>query len=80
MPRTKKKIDFEQSITRLEEIVATLETGELSLEQSLKSFEEGVALTRSCQEALSSAEQTIKQLSEKNGQPTLDDFDLDDQD
>lgn len=80
MPRSKKKTDFEQSIVRLEKIVEALETGDLSLEQSLKSFEEGVALTRSCQESLRTAEQTIKQLSEKNGQPTLENFDFDSED
>lgn len=77
MARSRKKPDFEESIERLEEIVEALETGDLSLEQSLKQFEEGIALTRSCQTALSEAEQTIKVLTEKNGQQSLQDMDLD---
>lgn len=63
MPRTKKQPDFEQSLERLESIVDKLEAGELSLEESLKIFEEGVSLTRSCQQALSEAEQRVKQLT-----------------
>lgn len=77
MARSKKQPDFEQSIAQLEEIVEALEAGDLTLEQSLKHYEQGVALTRGCQDALSQAEQTIKVLSEKNGEPLLRDLDLD---
>jgi exodeoxyribonuclease VII small subunit len=44
---------------KLEDIVKTMESGDLSLEDSLKYFEQGVALTRQCQTALSKAEQKI---------------------
>jgi len=75
MPRSKKKPDFESALARLEEIVEQLEAGDLTLEQSLKQFEEGIALTRSCQSALAEAEQSIKLLTEKNGELQLKDLD-----
>ncbi|MDA8790188.1 exodeoxyribonuclease VII small subunit [Pseudomonadales bacterium] len=75
MARSKKTPDFETSLERLEEIVECLETGDLSLEQSLKQFEEGVSLTRACQTALTDAEQTIKVLTEKNAELQLNDLD-----
>ena len=72
MAKGKKKPDFEQSLAELEALVDALEAGDLSLEQSLASFEKGIALTRTCQAALNEAEQTVKILTEKNGQSTLD--------
>jgi exodeoxyribonuclease VII small subunit len=54
-----------------------MEHGEQSLEQSLKDFERGVALTRTCQQALKSAEQKVQQLLEQNGQTKLVPFDED---
>ena len=75
MAKSKKTPDFETSLERLEEIVECLETGDLSLEQSLKQFEEGVSLTRACQTALTDAEQTIKVLTEKNAELQLNDLD-----
>ncbi|MAV76314.1 MAG: exodeoxyribonuclease VII small subunit [Cellvibrionales bacterium] len=74
MAKGKKKPDFEQSLAELEALVDTLEAGDLSLEQSLTSFEKGIALTRTCQAALNEAEQAVKILTEKNGQSTLDDM------
>ncbi len=73
MARTKKPANFEQSLEKLESLVDALETGDLTLEQSLKSFEEGIALTRACQTALNEAEQTVKVLTEKNGEPVFED-------
>lgn len=58
-----KKFDFNKGLSELEEIVKTMESGNLSLEDSLKYFEKGVALTRQCQTALSAAEQKIALLS-----------------
>jgi len=77
MPRTKKQPDFEQSLERLESIVDKLEAGELSLEESLKIFEEGVSLTRSCQQALNEAEQRVKQLTINDGDAELAELDTD---
>lgn len=52
--------DFEKSLRELETIVERMEQGELSLDESLKQFERGVALTRSCQSALQQAEQKVE--------------------
>ncbi len=54
---------FEVSLERLEKIVARLEGGDLSLEESLKFFEEGTRLAKVCQERLSEAEKKIERLS-----------------
>lgn len=59
---------FETSLKRLEELVDEMENGELSLEASLKTFEEGIRLTRECQQALKEAEQKVSLLVEKNGE------------
>lgn len=67
MPKAK-KIDFEASLGKLEQLVDQMEEGELSLEDSLKAFEDGVKLTRECQQALVEAEQKINLLMEKNGE------------
>ncbi|RDH42701.1 exodeoxyribonuclease VII small subunit [Zooshikella ganghwensis] len=66
MPRKKQALDFEQSLQALEKLVEQLESGELSLEESLQTFEQGIKLTRQCQEALKEAEQKVQLLVEKN--------------
>lgn len=58
-----KDIHFEQSIGELEEIVRQLEKGELTLEDSLKQFENGISLARRCQDVLQQAEQKIEMLT-----------------
>ena len=63
MPQAK-AFPFEASLKKLETLVETMEAGELSLEESLKAFQEGIALTRACQKALADAEQTVAQLVE----------------
>ena len=55
-------MDFEKKLSRLEEIVAKMESGEVTLEDSLKFFEEGVKLSRECNTQLSQAEQKVKTL------------------
>lgn len=67
--------DFEQSLVELEQLVEQMEQGDLSLEESLKQFERGVALTRACQQALAAAEQKVQILLDKNSGQTLADFD-----
>lgn len=69
-PSAKKphKIDFEKSLADLEALVNAMEKGSLSLEDSLKAFEEGVKLSRECQQALKDAEQKVEILLGKNGQ------------
>jgi exodeoxyribonuclease VII small subunit len=73
---TKKRegVDFEKSIAELEALVERMESGDLSLEQSLKDFERGVALTRTCQKALSDAEQKVKILLSRDGEAALQAF------
>jgi exodeoxyribonuclease VII small subunit len=66
-------IDFEKALEELETLVERMEQGESSLEDSLKDFERGIELTRSCQAALAEAEQKVQILLEKNGEPA--DFD-----
>lgn len=60
---TKKKLDFEASMLRLEEIVNLLERGEAPLEQAMKLFEEGAALLRDCTARLDEAEQKVSILT-----------------
>lgn len=62
MVKEKKSIDFEQQLASLEAVVESLEAGELSLEESLKSFEQGIAMARDCQAALKKAEQKVEVL------------------
>ena len=61
--------DFEKSLQKLEKIVSHMESGELSLEESLTQFESGIKLARSCQDTLANAELRVEQLIEKNGLP-----------
>lgn len=56
------RIDLEKALAELESIVGQLESGELSLEKSLKQFERGVRLSRECQAALQEAEQRVQLL------------------
>lgn len=64
MPTKQKPLDFEKSLEKLETIVEAMENGDLELEQSLKQFEEGIKLIRSCQTSLKTAEQKIQILTE----------------
>ena len=58
-----KPIPFETYLSELQHIVAELENGDLSLEESLKQFEKGITLARQCQTILNEAEQKIEILS-----------------
>lgn len=55
-----KKIDFEASMLRLEQIVLTLEKGKVGLDESMKLYEEAISLARDCNVALENAEQKVK--------------------
>ena len=57
------KMSFEQSMTRLEEVVRTLESGSATLDESLKLYEEGIALVRACSAKLDEAENKIRLLN-----------------
>jgi exodeoxyribonuclease VII small subunit len=69
-------VDFEKNLKRLEEIVQKLENGELQLEESLKLFEEGVKISRQCNDKLTEAEKKVKILlgTDGEGKAILKDF------
>ncbi|WP_415899923.1 exodeoxyribonuclease VII small subunit [Neptuniibacter sp. QD48_11] len=77
MPRKKKTTDFEQSLQALEALVTKMEQGDLSLEESLQAFEEGVSLTRECQGILTQAEQKVQLLIESDGELSTKPFTAD---
>ncbi|MDN7141527.1 exodeoxyribonuclease VII small subunit [Pseudomonas sp. JQ170] len=77
MARKKAAIDFEQSLADLQTLVERLENGELSLEDSLAAFEQGISLTRDCQSALAQAEQKVQVLLERDGELAAEPFDAD---
>ena len=62
--------NFEKALENLEGIVSSMESGELTLEDSLKAFEKGIKLTRECQGALRDAEQKVRVLLNENGDTT----------
>lgn len=65
-----KKLNFEDSMARLEAIVAQLEQGEAPLEQSIALFEEGTKLIAGCSKLLDTAEQKVLKLSKgPDGEP-----------
>ncbi len=68
---------FEEALSELESLVVKLEQGELTLDESLKAFERGVELTRTCQQALREAELKIDMLTEKSTEAKLEPFDND---
>ncbi len=70
--------DFEKALAELEGIVATLEKGDLSLDEALKHFERGISLTRQCQTALKDAELKVEKLVEKGGKQVLEPFEPED--
>lgn len=74
MAKKTKIPDFESALTELEEIVASMEHGQLSLDDSLRKFERGVFLTRRCQQALRDAEQKIQILLKEDGDAVPTDF------
>ncbi len=65
--------EFEKSLDELETLVERMEQGEMSLDDSLKSFERGIALYRNCQSTLEQAELKVRQLSDpaspESGEP-----------
>ena len=81
MPKAKTKppeeLTFEQAFEELQEVVAGLESGELSLEDSLRLFEKGQALAERCSRLLEQAELRLKQLvPDENGGAREEDFEV----
>jgi len=68
---------FEKSLDELEQLVARMEGGELSLDESLRSFERGIALFRNCQNALEQAELRVKLLLDPNDPDSAAPFEAD---
>ena len=68
---------FEQSLDELEQLVAKMEGGELSLDESLRSFERGIALFRNCQNVLEQAELRVKLLLDPDDPDSAEDFEAD---
>jgi exodeoxyribonuclease VII small subunit len=62
---TKKNLSFEQALARLEEIAAGLEDGSMTLEASLKAYEEGIALAGFCEKTLAGAKLRLTEPGEK---------------
>ncbi len=61
-----KSTGFEHALSELETLIEQLESGDLSLDQSLQQFKRGVELTRHCQGILSQAQQVVEQLIDPN--------------
>ena len=69
-PVGKEPQNFEQALGELEALVAAMESGEMTLEESLQAFETGVRLTRECQQTLQQAEQKVRLLLAEDGTTT----------
>ncbi|GAC1455528.1 MAG: hypothetical protein PVS2B3_09020 [Steroidobacteraceae bacterium] len=74
MARTTKPPEFEQALAELETLVAHLERGDLPLDEALKSFERGIALTRHCQASLQAAQTRVEILMKRGGEATPEPF------
>ena len=68
----KETVNFEVSLQKLEKIIEKLEDGDISLEESVKSFEEGIGLVKECQKQLSQAELKVKKLLDNSDTVDLD--------
>lgn len=76
LPDGEVELSFEEAYRRLEELVAVLEGGEPSLEESLRLLEEGIRMSRICQMRLDRAQARLEQLLERNGELAAEPFDL----
>ena len=68
----KDTVNFEVSLQKLEKIIEKLEDGDINLEESIKSFEEGIGLVKECQKQLSQAELKVKKLLDSGDTVDLD--------
>ena len=68
----KDTVNFEVSLQKLEKIIEKLEDGDINLEESVKSFEEGIGLVKECQKQLSQAELKVKKLLDNGETVDLD--------
>ena len=65
---TTKKMTFEESLAKLEQIVSQIEEGKVSLEESIEKYAEGIKLIKQCRTILDSAEQKIQLLAKGEGE------------
>ena len=77
MSKQKKAETFEEQLQTLELLVEKLESGELSLDEAMQSFEQGIAVARSCQKALAEAEQRVQILTRQGDELLSEPFDVD---
>ena len=70
-----KEVSFEENMQKLEEIAKELEGGELDLNSSMEKFEEGMKLSKQCNEILENAEKKITILLQKDGEIAEENFD-----
>ncbi len=73
-------VDFEKALGELEKIVEQMESGDQTLETSLKNFERGMELSRSCQKSLKEAELRVEKLVKKHGGYDTEPFEVDEPD
>ena len=72
---SKKKMTFEESMARLEQIVRAMERGDVALEESLKLFQEGTELVTNCGKLLENAQMQVKKIMvAADGSPVEEDF------
>jgi exodeoxyribonuclease VII small subunit len=74
-PKTPPPPAFEQALAELEAVVDALEQGEMTLEDALAAFERGIGLTRVCQQALETAEQRVRILTDARPDAEPEPFD-----
>jgi exodeoxyribonuclease VII small subunit len=74
-PATPATPAFEAALAQLESLVSRLESGDLPLDEALRTFEQGVRLTRECQSALAAAQQKVQQLLQRGDSLAIEDID-----
>ena len=74
MSAENKPVDFEKALVELESLVERLERGDVPLDEALRTFERGVALTRHCQACLQAAQQKVEILLRRSGQAEVQPF------
>jgi exodeoxyribonuclease VII small subunit len=82
MPKKKddESLSLEDTLAALEQLVETLEQGDIPLEEAMAAFEKGVTLTRRAQQTLAAAEQKVQLLTEQDGEPLAQPFEEEDDD
>lgn len=78
MGKATKAPDFEKALGELEQLVERLERGDLPLDEALRTFERGVALTRQCQEALKATQARVEILAARGDGTSVEPFEPDD--